>query len=240
MTVQSMHYDFKQKLNKIDSQRIRNLEVPEIDWKLNEAQEVLCKTIAEPRIANAISFEFNQRIIDDISTIVVNQKNGAGITPTIYDGDEYFAAIPIDYWFYIGGDLYATKGTCSGKLTIRETKHGDRVSNSPFDKSSFLWREANIRRVAGGFLIDTEGDFVPTELCLNYLREPKRIHNADAWDNINGYTVDGITLKGTQDCELDPKLHREVVDVAVAIAAGDLSLPDYMIKRAKLQMVDKR
>jgi hypothetical protein len=39
MTAREMHYDFKQKLNKIDSQKHRNLKVPEIDWKLNEAQE---------------------------------------------------------------------------------------------------------------------------------------------------------------------------------------------------------
>jgi hypothetical protein len=239
MTVQSMHYDFKQKLNKVDSQRIRNLEVPEIDWKLNEAQEIFVKVIAEPRLANTISFEFSQRVIDDISIIVINQKKGAGLKPTLYDGDKYFVTTPTDYWFYAGSDLYATKDTCTARLDVREVKHADRASSSPFDKSSFQWREANIRRIADGYLIETEGDFVPTELCLNYLRQPRVIHNAGAWDPL-GYTVDGITLTGTQDCELPPNLHREVVDLAVAITAGDLSLPDYEIKRSKLQMADKR
>jgi hypothetical protein len=233
-----MHYDFKQKLNKVDSQRIRNLEVPEIDWKLNEAQEIFVKVIAQPRIATSISFEFNQRIIDDISIIVIDQKRGQGSVPTVYDGDKYFATTPKDYWYYVGSDLYVTKGTCTGKLTTRETKHGDRVGNSPFDKSSFFWREANIRRIVGGYIIETEGDFVPNELCYNYLRQPRYIYNADAWD-VNGYIMDGITYTGTQDCELPSNLHREIVDLAVAITAGDLSLPDYQMKDRKLSLTDK-
>ena len=52
MNVRGMHYDVKQKLNKVDSQQYRNLRVPEIDWKLNEAYEIFVKSVAEPRINN--------------------------------------------------------------------------------------------------------------------------------------------------------------------------------------------
>ena len=45
MLIEDMHYDFKQKINKIDSQKYRNLRIPEIDWKLNEAQEIFIKTV---------------------------------------------------------------------------------------------------------------------------------------------------------------------------------------------------
>ena len=38
MNISEMHYDFKKKLNKVDSEQNRNLLVPEIDWALNEAQ----------------------------------------------------------------------------------------------------------------------------------------------------------------------------------------------------------
>ena len=48
MTIQDMHYDFKKKLNKIDSQQNRNLLIPEIDWTLNEAQELFVKITAFP------------------------------------------------------------------------------------------------------------------------------------------------------------------------------------------------
>ena len=44
-----MHYDFKKKLNKIDSQQKKNLLIPEIDWTLNEAQNLYVDIIAQPR-----------------------------------------------------------------------------------------------------------------------------------------------------------------------------------------------
>ena len=79
MNAREMHYDFKQKLNKIDSQKYRDLIVPEIDWKLNEAQEVFVKVIAQPRLQSQLGFEINQRTINDIRTIVIDQKPVDGI-----------------------------------------------------------------------------------------------------------------------------------------------------------------
>ena len=49
MSVKDMHYDFKTKLNKLDSNLYRNLQIPEIDRKLNEAMFIFIKSIAEPR-----------------------------------------------------------------------------------------------------------------------------------------------------------------------------------------------
>ena len=49
MSIKRMHYDLKVKLNKVDSQQYRNLLIPEIDWALNEAQNIFIKNIAEPR-----------------------------------------------------------------------------------------------------------------------------------------------------------------------------------------------
>src|SRR5580765_2277401 len=241
MTIQSMHYDFKQKLNRIDSQRYRGLEVPEIDWKLNEAQEVFVKIIAQPRVASQIGFETNQRTIEDIRVIVVDQKKGSGQVPTLFDaGDSsYIVGLPTDYWFYSNSRLYATSIGCTACLKTREVQHDDRAEDSPFDRSSFLWREANIRFNAEGIRIFTGGDFIPTELCMEYLKQPPLMYNAADWD-IGGYDLDGVTVTGTQDCSLPPSVHREIVDLAVAIAAGDLSLPDYMLKKYKTDMVDKK
>lgn len=242
MTIQSMHYDFKQKLNRIDSQRYRGLEVPEIDWKLNEAQEVFVKIIAQPRVASQIGFESNQRTIEDIRVIVIDQKKGGGVAPVVYDtGDSsYLATLPSNYWFYSNSKLYATKGTCSATLKTREVQHDDRAEDSPFDKSSFLWREANIRFNSQGIRIFTGGgDFTPTELCLEYLIQPTVMYNATDWD-VAGYELDGVTVVGRQDCILPPSIHREIVDLAVAITAGDLSLPDYMLKGYKISMTDKK
>ena len=54
MNAPEMHYDFKKKFNKIDSNNNRNLLVPEIDWTLNEAQDLYIKMVAEPRFGKIV------------------------------------------------------------------------------------------------------------------------------------------------------------------------------------------
>lgn len=242
MTVQSMHYDFKQKLNRIDSQQYRDLEVPEIDWKLNEAQEVFVKMVAQPKYRSQLGFEKNQRTIEDIRVLVVNQRAGERVTLNSYDSldSSFLGILPDKYWFLVSGKAYVSKGVCNNiPLEIKEIQHDDRAEKSVFDKSSFIWRVCNIRYNEEGIRVFTgDGDFIPTGLVLNYIRQPRLIYNAEDWSS-SGYDLDGVTLTGRQDCELPSTVHREIVDLAVLIAAGDLSLPDYTLKRLKLELTNK-
>lgn len=239
MNAREMHYDFKQKLNKIDSQKYRNLLVPEIDWKLNEAQEVFVKMVAEPRFASLIGFESSQRTIDDIRTIVVDQNlsNGTCIVPTIYDTGKYLAPLPDDYWFHVKSRVIASKGVCLNKrLDTKIRQHDDEHERSPFDESSFEWREVNIEFNRDGIVIFTDGSFTVQQFCLSYIKVPRMIHNAQDFQGGQYRTLTGTILTGSQDCELPPKTHREVVDIAVLIATGDLQIPDYAIKANKLNL----
>lgn len=236
MTVRGMHYDFKQKLNKIDSQKNRDLLVPEIDWKLNEAQEVFVKLIAQPRLQRELGLEYNQRSIDDIRTIVVDQKLADGVVPVMYDSTSYIATLPQDYWFYAKSVIYCTKGSCENVRMKRVTQvqHDDEHEESFFNTSSFEWREVNVRFNKEGLRVFTDGTFIPNKVVFEYLKKPRLIYNAEDWTGGTYNTLDGITLTGRQDCELPEGVHREIVDIAVKITAGDLSLPDYMLKKDKL------
>lgn len=241
MNAREMHYDFKQKLNKIDSQKYRNLLVPEIDWKLNEAQDVFIKMIAEPRFAKQIGFESNQRTIEDIITVVVDQNETGGtcITTTIYDTDRYLAVIPDDYWFHVRSKVIASKGTCLNiKLDTHQRAHDDLHERSPFDKSSFEWRYVNMEYNKDGFVLFTDGTFTISKFCLSYIRFPRMIYNAQDFQGGTYNTLEGVALTGQQSCELPPKTHREVVDLAVLITTGDLQIPDYAIKANKIQLTN--
>ena len=74
MNIKEMHYDFKMKFNKIDSQQFRNLKIPEIDWLLNKAVSLFVKNIAFPRKPSYTKFEQTQRTIDDIKALVKTQS----------------------------------------------------------------------------------------------------------------------------------------------------------------------
>lgn len=235
MDVKSMHYDVKQKLNKGDSQQYRNLRVPEIDWNLNEANEIFIKSIAEPRSNPLLGFETSQRSIDDIRTIVVNSQplSVSELTDTTYS-----AFLPEDYMFYVSAYVTISKGSCGPKrVRARLIQHDDENQESPFDCSSYEWETVNIRFYENGIKVFTDGTFEVQEIELDYIRKTAYIHNAQDFLPTGSYTLpDGTVLSGIQNCELPEHTHREIVDIAVLIITGNLQIPDYQTKQAKINL----
>lgn len=224
-----MHYDFKTKLNKIDSQQYRNLRIPEIDWKLNEAQELFVKMIAKPRLKNNHGFETSQRTIDDIRTIVVKDY----CSPIINE----VATLPDNYWHFVSGQTLMNKGKCIGaKSTVKIRQHDDEFENSPFDNSSFEWREVNAVFFENGIKFFNDGTFVNTDFCMNYIRKLAYIHNAEDFRSGQYKLPSGLLLTGSVNCELPEQTHREIVDIAVTLAANELQQPDYQNKLQKLNI----
>ena len=235
MNIKEMQYDIKFKLNKVDSEQYRNLRIPELDWVINEAYEIFVKSIAEPRTSNYLGFETSQRTIDDIRTIVINDKS---LTPIKIDNKTYSATLPQDYMFYISANVVISKKGCSdriGRAIVRQ--HDDRFEISPFDDSSFEWKEVNIRFFNGGIKLFTDGTFEIKEVKLNYIRKHAYIHNAQDFLPTGSYKLpSGTVLTGIQNSELPEHTHREIVDIAVLILTNNLELPTYQLKQAKVNL----
>ncbi len=237
MDIKGMHYDFKRKLNKVDSQHYQNLLIPQIDWVLNEAAEIFVKMTAFPRYRKALGFEKNQRTIDDIRLLVENENDPANQIAVV----NKIASLPANYWHYLSSYVLMTQGDCQnvrGKVRIKE--HDDESELSPFDKSSFKWREVNVVFYKDGvrFLIEND-EFLINSFCLSYLRKLTYMHNAEDF-NAGGYTLpDGTSLTGTQNCELPDSTHSEIVDIAVLLTKGELEhLSSYQLGQAKLNLND--
>lgn len=239
MLIADMHYDFKQKLNKVDSQKYRNLLIQETDWKLNEAMEVFIKTIAEPRFSNSgLGVEGNERIIDDLRAVVVEKYQA---TISRFDNRSYTIALPANYWFLLNADADGSKGTCSGRnLKCIQRIHDEQPEESPFDISSFEWEETNYRYYQNGIRFFTDGTFTIDNVYLDYILRPPYMHYAAGVSGGSYNTPSGTTLTGTQDCIFSnsDSICREIVDIAVLITTGDLQMSDYQVKAAKLKMND--
>jgi hypothetical protein len=238
MNIKEMQYDLRLKLNKLDSEKYKNIKVPEQDWKLNEAMHLLIKMIAVPRLDTKVGFEQTQRTIDDIRSIVVNTS---GLSAVSYSSNSYLVQLPDDYMYLAGFDrIVATKGTCRevDMELIHVRQHDDNAEASPFDSSNFEWRELNVRFFEDGLRVFTDGTFSIDKVYMNYIRRPKFMHNAE--DFVGGtYTaLDGSVLTGTQDCELPWQVHSLIVDLAVLIITGDIQMPDMGFKQMKVKITD--
>lgn len=308
MNIKEMHYDFKRKLNKVDSSTYRNLKIPEIDTYLNEAQELFVKIVAYPRLRSYLGLEKGQRSIDDIRSLVKNDEaltvtanvstlpsgttsvdisgvhDGANdvailtdstaswvvdewvnhtilnltdgssgtitantattITVTLaggaendWDTNDIYEIKPREYWHFIRGRVLMDKGTCTGvQGVVRIRQHDDEFEEGNFSKSSFEWRTVNAVFFENGIKFYTDGTFTITSFLLSYLRRPAYIHNAEDYSGTQYNLPGGATLTGTQDCELPAHTHREIVDIAVALASGELLYPDYNVKLGKLNL----
>lgn len=232
MTIEEMHYDFKMKFNKIDSQQYRNLRIPEIDWLLNEAQEILVKNIAFPRVINHLGFETTQRTIDDIRTIVIEDISLNKIRDTtVFE-------LPEDYMFYVSAKAVLNKPECGTKeVQIIIRQHDDKFQESPFDISSFEWGDINATFDSRGIRIYTDETFNIEELKLTYIKKPAYIHNAVNFLPATQYSLpNGDLLTGKQDSELPIQMHREIVDIAVLLASNNLDSQNFQLKQYKLNL----
>lgn len=239
MNIETMHYLFNRGLSKSNSSSNRSYRIPEIDLFLNEAQNILIQSIAQPRQRNGLGFEINQRAIDELRTIVVNQTmlQGTCSKTQKLSEEEYYVSIPVDYLYYINSKLIASKGTCTNKiLTTHVQQHDDLFGLSSFDKSNFGWRQANITFYEEGIKIHTNGDFIPSFLCINYIRKPAYMHYAQGVQGGSYVSLDGNTLTGKQDCELPIVIRNKIVDMAILIASGEAMTPDMELKIQKYKL----
>ena len=225
MAIQDMHYDFKSKFNKIDSQQNRNLRVPEIDWVLNEAEDILVKTIAYPRIFKGLGVEINQRSIEDIRPIIKVDR-----FLTITDNE---ASLPKDYDYPLRAYCIISKGKCKNKkASFKPVQYDDEIEDTQFNSSSFKWRE-----VMGRYYQDKikllEKDFTVDEFYLDYIIKRPKLAYPSGTTSGSYNTPSGDTVTADQSSLLT-ELEKEIVDIAVMLKSGQINSSLYNVSKEKL------
>lgn len=229
MDIKEMHYDFKMKFNKIDSQQRRNLLVPEIDWLLNEATLLFIGVIAFPRKKTHLKFEINAHWgFEDIYTIV-----DEGVWGSTFNG---IIPFPSNMMHYIKGRVKMTKTGCpdpvEGNLLI--VKHEDLVEDNTLYNSSYDWREVVGVINSKGIELLLPPDVTVTQFKIGIVKTPAYIHNAEDF-NVSGYKLpSGVTLTGKVSSDLPKHVHREIVDIAVLLAANNIQASDVQTKVGKI------
>lgn len=246
MTVEEMHYEFKLKFNKLDSSDYRNFQIPEIDWMLNEAMWLFLKQRYGINNATQTGFEGSQKRIDDLRNLVVKYTSLPGTASV--EANSWRATLPADYIFAVRVIADCEKTTCNDyqstrMLTCRPTQHDDLDSTlkDSLYKPSYEWgeipivfgTESSTAADADTIFGYTDGSFTVTSFFIDYLREPRRIAFPTGVPGGQYVYPDGTVVAANQDCELPEHAHKEIVDTAVLIAAGDVNHPGFQIKMAK-------
>ena len=169
--------------------------------------------------------------------------------PSASDPSVYEAMLPSAgperYMFALRVMANGSKNECEGKLNCIQTQHDDLndTLKNPFYAPSFEWREVPIVYGTSGagatdinkVFVYTDGSFSITSINFDYLRHPARIAYPSGFAG-NQYILPDSTstlIVADQNCELAEHTHKEIVDLAVQLVAGDIDHPGFQAKMLK-------
>ena len=238
MDIRTMHYDFKLKIDKVDSLTKEDFNVAEIDWLINEAQLVFVKQRYGKNNPHRTRFEETQKRTDDLSSLHVKYPEQVGIVPSVSDANVYevrLTDLTQPYLFLTRGWVLADTEQCSDvKIRLHQIQNDDlgtaglmgTTLNDPFNKSSaldgILFNFGKTSdAVAESSVYLYSDDILIKEVFLEYLKMPRRVF-------YGGYVyIDGTTPAQT-DSEFPEHAHNEIIDIAVEIASGIIENPSYV------------
>jgi hypothetical protein len=218
MTVQEMHYALDQGLQRVAANAYDYLLDDEKDFWLNRAMERFIKDRAFiTGDVKRVGFEGNQKRLDDIRTLVVQDYTDTWAAQT---GAQWIQTdLPADYLYLVNlrADMYLDRcgqvTTASGEdvVPVRVVDNAEVhfMNRNPFAKSVVDSPLATVSQEDIKVYQDGES-FILKGIFADYIRIPAE-----------------IDLPLGQDCELADHTHQEIVDIAVKNILEAIESPRY-------------
>lgn len=218
MQIELMHYNFKRKYDKIDSQDRRDLTDGEIDEFLNEAIINFVETRYSGNNAKQLGFEVTQQRIDDLSTLVVKSEV---LTPYSNSSGVYefrLSQLTQPYMHFLRANVNTSD--CSDPISLQYIQHDDLdyVLSNAQRRPSLKWKRAvasfgRSDNKISSIYIYTGEEFTIDSITIDYLKMPSEV-TIGGYNDINGST------KTKTECDLPDNVHNQIIDIAVGLAAG--------------------
>jgi len=215
MIIEELHYDFKFKVDRLDSLQKADFQDNEIDWLLNDS------------ILNFVdntyrTFEINQRSIDDIRSLVIKSPEiQSGITPTLVSPNIYevdLSTLTYKYRYLIRSRCLITDlvNNCGSKtVDVKIIQHDDLtdVLNNPLENPNYLWGQVvAVFSTNNKLYLYSSSDFTIDQVYLDYIKDPAYINKGSYGNNLRGSST-------KVECDLPEHTHPRIVNLAVLKAS---------------------
>jgi hypothetical protein len=222
-----MHFEFKTRANRLDTQHYQDLPPYMIDSLLNNAVNYFMEHYA---YVNRIPFELTQSRIDMLSNLVIGYPEQSALIPTQVDNNVYEVKLENLVYKYAHLVRAFAEGNCglvNVKLVPMEIL--TRTLNDELQKPSVKWKRlvATLRKTSDSInpslYIYGENGMTVDSVKIEYLKQPKPVfiglYNSIDYENCVslGGNCDEFYNVGTLpvDCEINPQYHSLIVDIAV-------------------------
>lgn len=220
--IDSLLYKMDQRLNKLSTNAHQQIQLEDKILILNEAQLKLIKTKMDGfSIATKLGFDAFKKRYEDLQKLVVPH----GVTPLelkkvnnkLNQWSADLEKLKPRYMFYVDSYVIADKGRCKNRIIYVNndlTKHGDIavLLNNEHYRPSFEYQETFNILSSEDISIFTDGEFIPKELHVSYIRYPIFM-DKKGYNHFDGSPSENV------DCELEDYLEDELLDLAVELTA---------------------
>lgn len=225
MTPREMQNDFEYKVNRYDSELIIESDII-FHW-LNVAQDREVKNRYSGNNQKGISFEQNQQITEDLSTLVKEEQ--LAVTPGPLGTDKPNSSsviLPTDLLYTVGEEVTIQFNDIRGQYVITKRQgitectsdtYTRRVAD-PYSEHILHYETAKPLRLFKSNYVElvSDGNYSIPLYHIRYIRIPN-----------------AITLSGAS-CELPEHLHQEIVDRAVTLFLASISDSNYETNKVEL------
>lgn len=245
MTIQEMHFDFKVKVDKVDSLSKRNFNDAQIDWLLNEGIWIWLKTTYGLSNKEQQGFEVTEHRIQDLKQLHIKSiALQPDVFPNSIDNDEWevnLGKLEYEHLFTTRVRAKIRQGECEKIVSVSITQTDDlnHSLSDPFHKPSFKFGKVlgvygrsvidrpSINNLYGrGSLYLYSDNFEILEVYIDYIKYPNRVW-IGSYDlttdlkpkNQNNLYVYQAGINNPVHCDLSAHTHYEIVDVAAILAS---------------------
>lgn len=214
-TIDEMHIDFEQRLDKVQSNALAEFTIEEIDAFLNTAQLMFVKKRYGYNNIYNQGFEESQKRIDDIRELVLTHTFTNPTTVNYEEEDIYRLDISqsvTDYMFYIRGRVTVKEPECSpttNSIKIVQQDDLEKVKTDPFNKPK---PTNSVGYFEDGDIFIVPGKGTVTQGKVTYVKYPATMIHSQ----LNG---------GPVNCELALHTHDEIVELSVMLALNQIESP---------------
>ena len=238
MIIRRMHWEFQQRVNKLDSSHKKDLTPMERDAILNNAIHLYTEIFysgSNPK-KYKLGFEVTQQRLDMLSSLVVGLKQPVITPDNVVNGVSEFyldssTGQLIEPYIHF---LRAYTNTNCGLVDIKLERHNDlnKILQDPHRKPSDKWKR-KVAVIQQSTNVNSEKSLFVysespiTEINIEYLRKPIEVYfgNYDSVEYTNCINTGGsnctqfYNFSGSADtsvdCDLPIQYHDLVVDIAV-------------------------
>lgn len=228
MSIQEMHFEFKARSNRLDSNYYQDLPPYMIDSLLNNAVNYFMEHYA---YVNKLPYEVVQSRVDMLSNLVVGQPEQPLITPILVQDNVYevnLSSLVKPYAHLVRAYADSSCGVINIKPVPME--YLNRVLNDVLQKPSNSWKRlvGTIRKssnsISPSLYIYGENGITVDGVGIEFIKQPTKVfiggYNSIDYDNCvqtNGQNCNQYynVANSPVDCEIVETFHSLIVDIAV-------------------------